>query len=49
MTIWIPIFNSIPGATFYADHKKDLNNYIDIQDFDLDQLKIISEKISHKG
>ena len=48
MTIWIPIFNSISGATFYADHKKDLNNYIDIQDFDLDQLKIISEKISTK-
>ena len=48
ITTWVPILNSISGATFYADHRKVLNNYIDEQNFDLNYLKKISEEISKK-
>jgi len=48
ITIWIPILNSVSGATFYADHRKILNNYIDRPNFELDYLKKISKEIARK-
>ena len=44
ITTWVPILNSISGATFYADHRKVLNNYIDEQNFDLNYLKKFQKK-----
>ena len=48
ITIWIPIFNSISGATFYADHRKILSNYVERSNFELDYLKKISKEIARK-
>ena len=48
VTIWIPILNSISGATFYADHKKVIQNNIHSSTFSLDDLKRISEEITKK-
>ena len=48
ITTWIPVLNSISGATFYADHKKALNNYIDKPNFDLSDLAKITNQISIK-
>ena len=48
ITIWIPILNSISGATFYADHRKNLSNYIDKPNFELDYLRKISKEIAKK-
>jgi len=48
ITTWVPILNSISGATFYADHRKALGNYINEQNFDLNYLKKVSEEISIK-
>ena len=44
ITTWVPILNSISGATFYADHRKILNNYIDEHNFDLNYLKKLQKK-----
>ena len=48
ITIWIPILNSISGATFYADHRKTIDNYIDNPIFDLNYLTKISKEIAIK-
>ncbi len=48
LTAWIPILNSISGATFYADHKKIIKNEINKPNFDLDDLIKISEEIAKK-
>ncbi len=48
ITTWIPILNSISGATFYADHRKILNSYIENKNFELDNLKTITRKIASK-
>ena len=48
ITTWIPILNSISGATFYADHRKNLNNFIDSPNFDLNNLVRISKEIAIK-
>ncbi len=48
ITIWIPILNSISGATFYADHRKVIDNYIDKPNFDLSYLKKITKEIAIK-
>lgn len=48
ITVWIPLLNSIPGATFYADYKKRIKNHIDTPNFDLNYLKKISEEIAIK-
>ena len=48
ITTWIPILNTISGATFYADHKKMLNNYVDQPKFNLENLRKISTEIAKK-
>ncbi len=48
ITTWIPIINSISGATFYADHRKILNSFIEDNNFALDKLTSITREIACK-
>ncbi len=48
ITVWIPILNAIPGSTFYADYRNNIDYDIYSEKFRIEDLNHMSEQISKK-